>query len=516
MKPLIQPNPAAEAGSIERSVGNLSQGTVQDITHHREISEELEDLALIAKQSYNPVIVIDIDGNITWVNNAFVTKFGYPLREAIGKKPGMLLDGPETDPATVRYLREKMEKKEPFECELVKYAKSGQKYWMRVQGQPIFDEMGRCTKFFTIQNDITERKIAQERIKASEREYRYLFHQNPMPMWIFDQETLYFIEVNEAAILHYGYSAEEFLKMRITDIRPGSDIPKLEKALKTLFRSEDIRKLSVWTHIKKTGELLFAEITSHNIDYRGRKAVLVLANDVTEKILIQKKLDGELILKQREITEAVVEAQEKERLDIGRELHDNVNQLLGAIKLYLTSIRECRGELDSLLNRSVDLVSRSIEEVRKLSKALAGPAMENLHLYSAVESLVEEISATGSVNIIFDKEEFYEADLSKKVKLNIFRIIQEQFNNILKHAHASEIYVSLHRTPQNIYLMIQDNGQGFDLSRKRNGIGIGNIFNRAGLNNGKVSIISSPGMGCRLQVEFAIAIPQRAPSPALH
>ncbi len=126
-----------------------------------------------------------------------------------------------------------------------------------------------------------QRKRAEEALRESEERYRILFESNPQPMWAYDVETLRFLEVNEAAVQHYGYTREEFLRMTIKDIRPPEDIPALEKALGEL--REALHYSGRWRHRKKDGTLLDVEIVSHGIVLGGRRARLVLAMDVTER-----------------------------------------------------------------------------------------------------------------------------------------------------------------------------------------------------------------------------------------
>ncbi len=132
-----------------------------------------------------------------------------------------------------------------------------------------------------------------------------------MPMWVFDPETLRFLEVNEAAIQHYGYTYEEFLSKTIMTIRPTEDAVLLAAELYNGGIRKDNLKKGVWRHIKKNGEIIFAEIASHAIEYRNRAATLVLANEVTEKIILEKELNEQRVTRQRQITEAVILAQEK-------------------------------------------------------------------------------------------------------------------------------------------------------------------------------------------------------------
>src|SRR2546422_8580806 len=103
---------------------------------------------------------------------------------------------------------------------------------------------------------------------ASERKYRLLFDSNPLPMWVFDRETLRFLEVNKAAIAHYGFSREEFLGMTIMDLRPPEDLPRLMDALSEPVI--DQKRAGIWKHRTKDGTIIEVNITSHQIDFDGR------------------------------------------------------------------------------------------------------------------------------------------------------------------------------------------------------------------------------------------------------
>ncbi len=141
--------------------------------------------------------------------------------------------------------------------------------------------------------DNTDINEYRSKLKQSEEQYKLLFYKNPQPMWIFDFETLNFLSVNNAAIGHYGYSKNEFLKMKITDIRPKEELKKYNE-----FRSRVIRKnnqnrsynAGIWKHTKKNGEQIDVEITRTSVKYNGKKAVLILASDVTDFLKSQQNL----------------------------------------------------------------------------------------------------------------------------------------------------------------------------------------------------------------------------------
>jgi PAS domain S-box-containing protein len=137
---------------------------VRDITEKKKNASELLKLSLIAEHTSNAVVITDSQGKIEWVNEAFTRITEFTLNEVIGKKPGALLQGQETDPAVARYVHEKVRDKEPFNVEMVNYSKSGRKYWIHINAQPIFEDTGLVTKFFAIETDVTERKNAEIKI----------------------------------------------------------------------------------------------------------------------------------------------------------------------------------------------------------------------------------------------------------------------------------------------------------------------------------------------------------------
>jgi PAS domain S-box-containing protein len=323
-------------------------------------------------------------------------------------------------------------------------------------------------------------------------------------MWVFDAETFQFLEVNEAAIHHYGYSYEEFLGRTVLSIGPREDAERVRKEVAGGLLSKDVIKKEVWKHLKKNGDTIFVEIASHNIDYMNRRAVLALANDVTERIRLEKELHEQRVLEQKQITEAVILAQERERTEIGKELHDNVNQILGATSLYINTAMTDDTIRQDLLERSIEFISNAINEIRKISKSLITPGIREIGLIESIDDIIEDVKMASSMKIDFDKKSFPEESVDDHRKLTIFRIIQEQLNNIIKHARASEVFISLGLEEESIRLVVADNGRGFDTTRHRKGVGITNIISRTELFNGQVEILSAPGKGCTLTVNLPL------------
>ncbi|HEY5407074.1 MAG TPA: PAS domain-containing protein [Ginsengibacter sp.] len=240
----------------------------------------------------------------------------------------------------------------------------------------------------------------------------------------------------------------------------------------------------------------------------GGKALRMIGvvHDLSKQTVIEEKLEREIKLKEMQIVEAMKEAKENERSEIGKELHDNVNQLLGASKLYIDMAKKGGEDSELYLSRSSEYTLTAIEEIRKLTKGLTSATIEKLGLYESIENIARDTMEVNKVKISLAQGSFRENSVNEKFKLNVFRIVQEGLNNILKHANATEVTISLTQNKKSIILSISDNGVGFDPANKGKGIGMGNIINRAELYNGNANFISQPGKGCLLTVTFPVGV----------
>jgi len=156
---------------------------VDDITVEKEQDEKIEVLSKIAEENVNAVILTDKLGYITWVNKAFTSTTGYKLSEVIHKKPGHILQGPDTDKKTIAYLKKKITEGLPFSAEIVNYTKAGVPFWLRMQGQPIFNSNGELNGFFALEENITNEKNAAELIKESESRFRFALEKIGDNVW---------------------------------------------------------------------------------------------------------------------------------------------------------------------------------------------------------------------------------------------------------------------------------------------------------------------------------------------
>jgi PAS domain S-box-containing protein len=301
-----------------------------------------------------------------------------------------------------------------------------------------------------------------------------------------------------------GYSAEEIIgKNGFLYIHPDD----LEQA-KSMFSNEmtnpgnnsaiDIR------FQQKNGEWLWAEVKGKNLLMEPSvQGMLININDITER----KKLEEELLLKEnlrhKQVAQAAVDAQEKERADIGKELHDNISQMLTSTKLFLDILKN--KQPDELLERSVNNINAIIKEVRSLSRSLVPSSISDLGLVASLHDLLENIRAANVIEVEFYPATEEEMPMSPNSKLTLYRIAQEQINNIVRHSGATQVFVELYPEEDFIEMVISDNGSGFNPQTVKLGMGLKNIRSRAELLNGRSEIITSPGKGCKLKVNIPIS-----------
>ena len=241
--------------------------------------------------------------------------------------------------------------------------------------------------------------------------------------------------------------------------------------------------------------------------YRGGKAIRILGaiRDLTEQKKLEKQLIDEQVQRHKAITQATIAAQEKEKTNISRELHDNVNQILMSAKLFMDTAKRMPEQSNELLDKAIEYQLLALQEIRKLSKSLSTSNVKTVGLKESVEDIVDNMKLLQQLEVEFIFNEKVEEKLTDEQKLMLFRIIQEQTNNINKYAEAKSVQIMINQANNILHLVISDDGAGFDTSDKSTkGIGFINIISRADVYSGKVNIISSPGNGCTLEICFPI------------
>lgn len=254
-------------------------GSCFDINDRVESERRLRTLSTAVEQSPISVVITDVDANIQYINPRFTETTGYSQQEAIGQNPRILQSG-LTPKETYRELWGTLGRGQVWHGEMVNKRKSGDIYWEEAHISPVTNELGALTHYVAVKIDITQRKQIEEALRESERRYHFLFNSNPMPMWVFEEEGLRFLVVNDRAVEHYGFTREEFSRMTLRDIRPIEDIPELDRVIS---RSTDGKISGEWRHLKKDGTIIDVAISTAPMKYGPIRARIALIQDITER-----------------------------------------------------------------------------------------------------------------------------------------------------------------------------------------------------------------------------------------
>jgi PAS domain S-box-containing protein len=236
-------------------------------------------------------------------------------------------------------------------------------------------------------------------------------------------------------------------------------------------------------------------------DENGKAVRMIGAvQDVTEQRRLQEQLTQEEERKKKEVLQAIIHAQERERHEISHELHDNVSQILTTCKLLLEAGVQ-HGD-HKYLQQTKEHLQKAIDEMRSISHRLNPATLKYIGLEGSINDLLNKINNTGTIRIRLLSSIKNMDKINDDIQLALFRIIQEQLNNILKHAKAKNVVIELSKEKDKIKLTIIDDGRGHDLKVKKHGLGLRNIFNRAEFHKGTAQIFTEPGKGFKLQVQI--------------
>ena len=353
-----------------------------------------------------------------------------------------------------------------------------------------------------------------DRIDPQAGRYRMLFESSPLPMWVVDARTQRFLAVNDAAVRLYGYPREEFLAMTAWEIRrPDEREPLhdfLHKESAAVYRG-------IFRHLRKNGEPIDIDGVGHLVSWRGRPARLVVINDITERLRTQEALERvnrELELSHerlRALSRRLLEVQEDERRRLARDLHDDIGQVLTALKIQLGSLVRPGGEAEvrARIDECVETTQHTLERVRQLCLSLRPPQLDDLGLAAALRSHLDRQARVAGLAAHFDAHEAPQ-ELAPETETACFRVAQEAINNVLRHAGARNVWLRLYASAGALALSVRDDGGGFDLHAVRQNaaagasLGLVSMEERIALAGGSLELSSAPGKGTALLATFSL------------
>ena len=449
------------------------------------------------EQASDLIVVHDMDGAIVNANDSLFSRLGYSREELLGMNWAQVIE-PEQLKNTPLRMAELKEGKPIFSKRRC-VCKDGSIVEIEANVRKMSDDLvlGVC-------RDVTWQRSAERELRESEMKFRDLSDEiiDSLPgIFVLHDENGRYLRWNKQFERETGYSREEILDLHLNNFFDGSAKEAVEKGFKELLSHPDGEILRESKIVIKGGARKSFYFKGKRILYEGRQCIISTGVDISDRKRAEEELKVSEVEQQKKITRAVIKAQEKERTKIGQELHDNVNQILASARIYLTASREKnRDNKDLLLKESITLIDSAIQELRLLARNEITP-QGKLDLRQLIQPLVDNLNEHAVISTKFDYC-MAERPVDTDLKLNIYRIVQEQITNILKHSCASSAYIKLNGDDRFICLSVTDDGRGFETANSRKGVGITNIMNRIESFNGEFSLQSSPGNGCKLSVRF--------------
>jgi PAS domain S-box-containing protein len=350
-------------------------------------------------------------------------------------------------------------------------------------------------------------KISEEQQLTQSLDLQRIFNTVEDVLFSQDSVTKRVLQVSSASKKVYGYTPAELIEspeLWANLVHP-EDRHLVEKTQEELRKGKIVKRNFRIIHKNKSTRWIEAKLFP-TLDKKGKWIRTDgICSDITQLVLLEEKLTLERREKQHQITSAAITAQEKERRFLGEELHDNINPVLATVQLYIDCAINNSEQRVDMLKESKVFINTAIEEIRTISNSLIPKPFHQITLKEAIADICKTINKASDLQFVSDWEDMDERLLTDKMKLTIFRIVQEQLTNILKHANAKEVVIEISQEKDRLKLNIKDDGNGFDMTMKRSGVGLQNITNRAELLDGEVIINSAPGMGCELQVVFFVS-----------
>ncbi|HEY6977702.1 MAG TPA: PAS domain S-box protein, partial [Chitinophagaceae bacterium] len=401
-----------------------------------------------------------------------------------------------------KIIQQLLESKKPTSYEFwIATPNDGDRY-IGTSAEVILDEKENVISMFGNTIDLTDRKRAEEELRESEQKYKMLFDNSPLPMWVFSKTDFSIIDVNEAAVQHYGYSRDEFLQMNIKDLRPSEDV---EQFLEKFFMPDtEGNYLGLWRHRKKDGTLINVEIIGHDIVYKGSVTRLALANDVTEKIMAEEKLKHSYD-EIRRLASHIENIREEEKIQIAREIHDELGQQLTGLKIDMSwiskKINPDNETIKQKIKDTIELIDGTIKTVRRIATELRPSVLDDLGLVAALQWQSEEFGKRSGIKIEFNST-IPHISVAKNIAVALFRIYQESLTNILRHANATIVITTFYKENDRFVLKVLDNGNGFDVHKVgyKKTLGLLGMKERTLMIGGKYDITSVLGKGTTVVV----------------
>jgi len=336
---------------------------------------------------------------------------------------------------------------------------------------------------------------AEEQKIESENRFQFLFNHTSDEIFLADFDGN-FIEINQVALDRLGYSKNEIMKKNYVDIKTPKYVDLVKKNIDIILKNG--QHVYETEHLSKENKIISLEMSSRVIDYFGRKAILSIGRDITERHAIERK-----------IAETIIETEDRERKRFAADLHDGLAPLLSTVKLYTDLLK--KGNLKKMSNeeavQSIDeLVDQAIISTKEISNNIMPSILQDFGLTAAIRDFCNYLNNTNSINIDLDMAQYQINKIGIEENI-LFQAVKELVNNTIKYSLAKNVSVFLESHENQVNLLYKDDGKGFNVEEKlkeKSGFGLTNILNKVQTIKGLCLIKSDEGQGMSVLISIHI------------
>jgi PAS domain S-box-containing protein len=385
---------------------------------------------------------------------------------------------------------------------------------------PIKNENGTISGVVLIFREISERKKAEQALKASEERFSKIFLLAPDGVSLTEVKTGRIIDVNPNWQKMFGYKKEQVIGKTPLELNTMVDSEDRQKYIRALEESVDFAGLQIKFQ-RKDSQIFIGEVAAALAEIDGQAYIISNIRDITDRIKANEALQQrtrELELYRNRLEEMVnqrtqelqslsyrlIMVQEEERRSISRELHDQTGQSLTVVNLLLAKAQRSPETSDDDLQQAQAMTKEVLSQVRNLSSSLHPGMLEDLGLISTLNWYLNDFAKKTGIRADFEHSGFEGRRPPADINITIYRIIQEALTNIVRYAEVNEAEIALHFENRAIVISVKDKGKGFDVESQAQGVGLRGIRERVNALKGRLTIQSTPGQGTAIEVELPI------------
>jgi PAS domain S-box-containing protein len=487
------------------------QAIIQDITEQRNAEEKLRTYSKVVEQSTNAICISDPEGTIEYVNNATLEATGFSKDELVGANTRIFGSGlKQNEEYTQLWMT--IKSGNVWSGELCNKKKNGDLYWESVTISPVVNRSGDITHFFSVKVDVTEHKKmvhelteAKRSAEGSEIFLRTFIENIPFEIWACDIYNVGVLE-NRKHISHFGSIIGEKLKYNFSN---HENSQSWERNIKLVLSGEIVDMECEYEINQQRAvyqQIAFPILMKSNIIGIAGLNIDITARKFAEIALVNS--EEQL----RRFASHLQNVREEERSTLAREIHDDLGQILVALKIDLGLLRNsvikdnsfiCSDDVLSKFDDVSCLIDNTIKTTRRIMNGLRTEQLELLGLEIAIEGYLIDFENRNQLTCEFVST-ISKNEINQEQTLFFFRILQEAMTNIVKYAKATLVKVELSHCENKLFMEIIDNGVGFDVKNcgRDDSYGLIGMKERVTLLKGKLFIKSKVGEGTSVRVEI--------------